>query len=242
MTIRMYPIVFISGPPFDAPLWAEVEARLRSHGFDAESWALFRGDSGRFQDELERLMSHLASKTSPTVLVGHGLGNPLVAAASCSESIAGVVYTNGAFQGGGLLYRAVQALSAMPNRATMPWLRSSFGLRRLVVNPYVMDHDTTVAVCAPILKNKTRRQQMREFIRTVEWPAPNGGKNTLLCCGDGDRITDCNGLNFRDNNPENITLNPIPGGRFLHPLERPWELADRIAGWLRNEATATQMS
>lgn len=200
---------------------------------------MFRGASGRFGDELDRLVSDLESKSTPTIVVGHGLANPLVAAASTSPAIARVVYTNGSFGGAGMLHRAVQALSMVPSQTTMPWLRSSFGLRRLVVNPYVMDHDTTVAVCAPILKNKTRRDQMRDFVRTIEWVPTSEAKETLICCGDSDRITNSNNYDFDPKGTANITQNPIPGGRFLHPLERPWELADRIASWLQNEMTTT---
>ena len=122
------------------------------------------------------------------------------------------------------------------------FLASSAGLRRAVVNPYVMDHDTTVAVCGPILSNPERRNKMKNFFKTskttgLDLHSPT--VKTLLCWGDSDPITSGSYSLFIKNKPDNLDISPVPGGRFLHPIERPWELADRVSAWTEKMATTT---
>ncbi len=238
----MLAVILVSGPPFDTPLWEHVEDRLKHHNMTAASWPMFEGASGDFSNETQRLVQFVESFNDPVVLVGHGLANPLVMAAANATKLAGLVLSNGPLSGPDRLTRAVQLLDRTPHALALPFLRSSFGLRRMVVNPYVMDHDTTVAVCGPILAEPARRAQMRNFLQTVTWSPLPSGLSVLLCQGDSDFLSCQNNLDLLNKEHTDLTIDSVPGGRPLHPLERPWELADRLALWSQNSLTATQMS
>ena len=146
MSATMTTIICVSGPPFHSTMWAHVEKRLNTNGVNTVSWSLFGTETGTFDAELSALVSHVARVEGPVVLVGHGLANPLVIAATIAGNVSGIVLTNGPLSQPDRWTRIVHWVSKTPRPLTMAWLRSSVGLRRLVVNPYVMDRDTTVAV------------------------------------------------------------------------------------------------
>ena len=238
----MTTIICVSGPPFHSTMWSQVEKRLEANGLTTESWSLFGTDTGNFQTELSALVARLDDVMEPVVLVGHGLANPLVIAATVAENVSGIVLSNGPLSHPGRWTSIVNWVGRTPVHLTMAWLRSSAGLRRLVVNPYVMDRDTTVAVCGPIIEDKHRRRCMRQYLASIEWSAPKPGTKVLLCRGDSDPLTCRNNEFFINSFDGDVTQDPVPGGRMLHPLERPWELADRVADWAAKHGTATQMS
>ena len=238
----MLTVILVSGPPFDTALWTQVAKRFEHHGAQARCWPMFHGSSGEFDAEVGRLATFLSNLDGPTVLVGHGLANPLVTAAAHSAPLAGLVVSNGPLTGPDRLTRATKLIARAPDALALPFLRSSLGLRRMVVNPYVMDHDTTVAVCGPILANSDRRSQMRQFVNSLRWMPPPEGVNTLVCQGDSDPLSCCINNPFSEKFPTMTTINSVPGGRPLHPIERPWEIADRVTEWGQQFVTATQMS
>ena len=238
----MTTIICVSGPPFHSTMWAHVEKRLNTNGVNTESWSLFGTDTGTFDAELAALVAHVARVEGPVVLVGHGLANPLVIAATIAGNVSGIVLTNGPLSQPGRWTRVVHWVSKTPRPLTMAWLRSSVGLRRLVVNPYVMDRDTTVAVCGPVIEDRHRRRCMARYLASIKWTAPKNGTKVLLCQGDTDPLTCSNHDNFINSFDGWVSADPIPGGRMLHPVERPWELADRVASWTAKSATTTQMS
>jgi len=238
----MFNVILVSGPPFDAPLWTHVVSRLNDHGVQAKTWPLFRGDSGNFSEECRKLAECIESLSGHTILVSHGLANPLAMTVSHRVDLAGLVLSNGPLTGPDRFTRAVSLLLRAPGAIGLPFLTSSLGLRRMVVNPYVMDRDTTVAVCGPVLTEPGRRARMQKFLQTVEWNPPKKALPTLLCQGDSDILSCYKKTAFIESIGEYLTVDPVPGGRPLHPLERPWELADRLFAWSEKLPTATSMS
>jgi hypothetical protein len=112
----------------------------------------------------------------------------------------------------------------------------------MVVNPYVMDRDTTVAICGPILKNSDRLGRALRYLETLSSApilSPSHPTKTLLCWGDSDPITVRNYELFTENMADSISSTPIEGGRYLHPVERPWALADTVLDWAATHLTTT---
>lgn len=242
MSAIMTTIIFVSGPPFHTPLWTDVEKRLQKHGLSTQVWSMLDGDTGGFQAELSALAARVDEVDGSAILVGHGLANPLVIAATHASNVSGVVLSNGPMTRPDRWTNVVKWVGKTPRHLTMAWLRSSAGLRRLVVNPYVMDRDTTVAVCGPIIDDQRRRRCMQQYLASIEWHAPKHGTKVLLCQGDSDPLTCSNHDDFIGSFDGEVAQDPVPGGRMLHPLERPWEIADRVANWATTHVTATQMS
>ena len=244
-------IWFISGPPFDTAIWRAVEARVRDLGRPARTWACLTAGSGDIAEELARLSADLDGAGDGVILVGHGSALPLVRAASSHPAVTGMVLSNGPGVKLDRLNRVWSRLFSMPqplrqgmlsSTLMMPILQSSVGLRRTVVNPYVMDHDTVVAICEPIFSNPERRERAATYFKSLtdlpEMPLSTDVQ-ILLCWGDSDPVgADTYSVLCETHSP-NITQSPIPGGRFMHPVERPWELADRLVEWAANWPTAT---
>ena len=244
-------IWFISGPPFDTAIWRAVEARVQTLGFSAHSWACLTAGSGDIAEELARLSTDLDGSTGSVILVGHGSALPLVKAASSHPAVTGVVLSNGPGAKLARLNRLWSRLFSMPQplrqgllgpTLMMPFLQSSVGLRRTVVNPYVMDHDTVVAICEPIFSDADRLKRAAVYFKSLSsLPDISLGEDVqiLLCWGDSDPLGADTYSVIDQDGASNIAHSPIPGGRFMHPVERPWELADRVANWANNWPTTT---
>ena len=234
----MADIWLIAGPPFDSAMWNGVAARLKHHGHRTQSWRCLTSGSGSLASEAEAMGAALDASAVPVVLVAHGTAVPLALQVVHHPQVSALVISNG--QGGKGDRRWLQLL-AMPVSQGARWigaaaqlraLGSSAGLRRSVVNPYVMDHDTVVAVCGPILKDRARSARARAFLRDLRQTTISSlpaHPRILVCSGDAARKS---GEMSFDSPQRPIDQSPIPGGRFMHPLERPWELADRIHDWM----------
>jgi len=244
-------IWFIAGPPFDVALWQAVEARVHTHGLSARSWACMISGSGDISEEQDRLSADLYAAETPVVLVGHGSALPLVRAAAEHPKVVGLVLSNGPGSELDRLNRLWTRLFSLPRplRSTllgpdllMPVLASPVGLRRTVVNPYVMDRDTVVAICGPIFEDPDRRERVSTYFKSLPphlKTAPTPNTHTLLCWGDADPIGADTYSEFEHTPGITVSRSPIPGGRFMHPVERPWEIADRIVEWASEWAIAT---
>ena len=247
----MTSFLFVTGPPFDAPLWNSVITRIHGQGFSAHTFGMLESGDGTVEIEINRLAEHLLGFDDPVILVAHGTSIPVAIEACRKVQPSGLVLSNGALCHADrftrLLIRwaqlpaAITQLLLSPTR-TINILASSAGLRRLVVNPYVMDHDTTVAVCSPIIQSKARFLRMRNYLKTLpslEQSSLPTGLPTLLCYGDADPLSSRNIEDFLNRNRDSVDTIPVPGGRYLHPIERPWELADHCVEWVRNSLTTT---
>jgi pimeloyl-ACP methyl ester carboxylesterase len=239
-----HPIVLVTGPPFSGALWEQVRARLESHNLPAIVVDLLEppGD-GTLAEAAERIRRALAAQTAP-LLVAHGSAIPAALLAAQQHPPAGLVLTNGALGG---LDPALTAISRLPAALLHPrlWLRylaSSAALRRIVVNPYVMDRDTVVAVCAPAIQSSAHRRAQLRLLRDVAAQAPSAppfSGPTLLLWGDNDHLYPTNITDSARPGFPRIREVPVPGGRHLHPIERPWFMADEIRNWCALGLTTT---
>jgi hypothetical protein len=243
--------LFIAGPPFDTSLWKDVSERLNIHGYTNEFVSLLVDGDGSMRTEAERVAHEIQQSTEPVILVAQGSALPVALTAATIAKPAGIVLTNGVLGRTDPMTRALCAAAQMPqlmfNQMCSPqiilrWLSSSAGLRRAVVNPYVMDHDTTVAICGPIFEDKAKRKRLQRYLKDLSTEAnksPTFSAKTLLCWGDSDLLNPVKTSPFDKQSTDLITKEVILGGKYLHPVERPWEIADRIHEWAVKHLTTT---
>ena len=247
----MISFLLVTGPPFDAPLWSSVASRIRDKNHSVSTFSMLQAGDGSLDNESALLAQKIFEERSPVVLIAHGTAIPAAIDACQKVSPAALILSNGPlrdedFFTRGLIHWAnLPALFTekilSPNRM-LNVMASSIGFRRLVVNPYVMDHDTTVTVCGPIFQTQERRHRMRSYLRSLakfDWKTPLPNTPTILLWGNSDNLTTSKIKTFLDSTPSTFEYEAIPGGRYLHPIERPWELADRSIRWAEKTLTTT---
>ena len=187
------------------------------------------------------LLRDIVLKSEAAVLVGHGLAVPL-ALRVASELKLPVVLSNGPIR---QLDPVVRTLALLPESLLSGvflragflnrWMASSLGMRRVVVNPYVMDRDTVALLLEPIVQSAASRRMAARWIRSLpsllELP-PCDGFELLLVWGDDDRFYPLAEAEFLLETASQGQLSTIEGGRYFHPVERPWELADAVGAFL----------
>jgi len=195
------------------------------------------------------MVDRLRALASGKVVVAHGLAVPLALRLAKEAEPAALVLSNGplgaldpitAACSRGARRLPTLAAAALRPTALRAWLASSAGMRRLVVNPYVMDRDMVVRVTEGWTSQPNRRRAVARWLgelpseatRTVAPKCP-----TLLAWGDEDNLYPAHVADSATAWLPNSTHVRIPGARHLHPIERPWELADIVA-----ELVAEQLS
>ena len=121
----------------------------------------------------------------------------------------------------------------------MKLLASPAGLRRSVVNPYVWDHDTVVTICGPLFEAGKAIAQTKHFLSCLpKWAesAPQTDTPTVQIYGNSDSLLSPLNADYSDSCGDVIS---IDGGQHYHPLERPWEIADRTLDWASSTLTTT---
>jgi hypothetical protein len=247
----MFSYLLVTGPPFDKALWADVGKRICERGHQAMAVAMFTDGDGSLHTEAKRIALHIEEAEHPVVLIAHGAAIPAAIEAILQQAPAGLVLSNGPIDSVDRFTQGLMRWANLPRTfteklispaRTMSLLASSIGLRRLVVNPYVMDHDTTVTVCGPIFESKERLARMRNYLQALSkrsFPTLPNNIITLICRGDADILSSCDSSTLINNLANGSESSPVPGGRYLHPIERPWELADRSIGWAEKQLTTT---
>ncbi|MES2638643.1 MAG: alpha/beta hydrolase [Myxococcota bacterium] len=249
-------VLFYSGPPFGLELYEHVLERL-GHGEAhsvIDSHASGHGWAERAQVIAEQL------QRAPTVLVGHGLAVPAAIAAALMTPPAALVLSNGPVRRLDPFARALAGLcatrggaavaqrSVLLPRPWLGWLASSAGLRRAAVNPYVMDRDTVAALCGPLVASGAGRAAVASYLGSLRTlPDATALKcPVLLLWGDADPLYPAEEAAFLEAALPGAEHRSVPGGQHVHPEERPWEMADRLAAWLAEKglapAAATRMS
>jgi pimeloyl-ACP methyl ester carboxylesterase len=222
-------------------MWDAVLDRVRSEGADASAIDvrdLCTQPTDRAGWEAG-LAAQIAAHPGCT-LVAHGTAVPLACAVAAQQPPAGLILSNGPIGPMSAAARGLlRPLRALPPRAVLRWLSSSAGLRRTVVNPYVWEHDTVVTVCGPLFGTSDALHLTRSFLSHVpEWAQDQAiiPPNTGLIWGTSDSIFPASQQDFGPNMPPII---PIEGAAHFHPLERPWETADRVLSWAKRDPTTT---
>ncbi len=195
------------------------------------------GGTNDLEAVAKRIAARVDSADGPVVLVAHGLAVPAVTRASAlaGANLRHVVLSNGpvtrldpftrAFAGAG------PALSAALHPALfLRWLASSAGLRRAVCNPYIMDRDTIDAICGPLVARGSDRAAVAQYLRSLS-PLPafrSPPVPTTFAWGDDDALYPLSEADTADAIAGGGRVRAIPGGRYVHPEERPWALADLV--------------
>lgn len=245
-------ILLLAGPPASAALWEDVQKRL-SATLDVEAVELF--DPAPADPTVRGLADALVARARalgrPVVLVAHGSAVPVALQAAAALRPAGLVLSDGPVTALDPALGALAALAASPqllaSTVLQPallrtWLASSAGLRRAVVNPYVADRDTVVALLAPLTRSRAHRLAVARFLRSlpeaVAQPAPFEGP-TLLYWGESDPLYPQKVADEALRWLPGAEVVSVPGGQHLHPLERPWAMADAVSEWLTRQGIAT---
>ena len=214
----MLSIWFIAGPPFDATLWSHTATRLQSLGLNTKCHALLRHGAGDLASEAQCLATAIEDSEDDVVLVGHGTALPLALEVAQTVSLKGLVLTNGPIDHPDRFTQSLCGLAKLPYpfanvlfhpSISIRVLASSLGLRRTVVNPYVMEHDTVVAICGPILADPEIRQRAQTYLRSIDLSQKYTGQTstpTLICWGDSDWVTSRNYSILSQKNDPKITF------------------------------------
>ena len=244
-------VLLLTSPPFAPSLWDKVRERLQDAGLRVHTPPLVVPAEGiaRLDSAAEHLAQHIRALGRPVALVAHSGAIPVALRAAASAPPAALILSNGPLSQPDpvlrVLGRLPQPLLAHALLRPRLWLRalaSSAGLRRAVINPYVMDHDMVVAVCGPLVQTAEDRAAIAAFFKDLAaerpLPPPYAGP-VLLPWGDSDLLYPAAEVDqFRQLLPR-VRHVSIPGGRHLHPIEQPWAIADILRDWLRDGCTTT---
>lgn len=187
------------------------------------------------------LATAMREAEAPVVLVAHGLAVPAAVEAARQFPPALLILSDGPITRLDPVTRAVARLGgtvgAAPLRALLQpavwcaWLASSAGLRRAVVNPYVMDHDTVVALARPLVADRASRRAVAAYLRSLGAGLPDVASLPVpvaLVWGTEDRMYPASEADYVDASRGGRAHVSVPGGRWLHPVERPWAFADAV--------------
>lgn len=232
-------VLLVTAPPGSGRLWDAVSARLRSRGTPVRVFDLF--DPVPTDPSFEGVAGRLAAQIEPTTaLVGHGAAAPVAWRAAALRAPALLVLSNGPTHRLDPVLAALGRMCVLPGLAAATvlrpaiiqrWLASSAGLRRAVVNPYVMDRDTVVAISEPYLRSPEHRRALATFLhdlaRAVEH-LPTLDVPVMLIWGEADPLYPPAHADLARRRLHVVADVRIPGGHHMHPVERPWELADAV--------------
>lgn len=224
---------FVAGPPFGPSLFAGVRERL---GVGVLVDLLDLGPSGGGWRERGAV---LAAQAEGRFVVAHGLAVPAALHAAAVGGPAAVLVSNGPVTRLDPVSSALARLLALPGLTEamlrpsvwLAWLRSSAGLRRAVVNPYVMDRDTVAALCRSRVSTAAARSATAAYLRSLRAGLPEAAAvrvPTWLVWGDEDGLYPNSEADFLDSTLGGGRRLVVAGGRWAHPVERPWAMADRV--------------
>lgn len=223
---------FVAGPPFGPELFAAV----RDHLGTGRCVAVPEGAGTTW----ERAGEALAREAAGMLLVAHGLAVPAALHAAILGGPCAVVVSNGPVTRVDPVTRTIARLLAPPGapglllrpEPWLAWLRSSLGLRRAVANPYVMDRDIVAALCASRVADPDSRRALAGYLQSVVAALPDPHQvrvPTWAVWGDEDVLYPDFEADYLDTCLGGGRRLVVSGGRFVHPVERPWSVADRVA-------------
>ncbi|MBO86071.1 MAG: hypothetical protein CL927_11995 [Deltaproteobacteria bacterium] len=197
---------------------------------------------------LDALVDALAPNANNACVVAHGQAVPIALHLAQKVPVHALVLSNGPIQALDPFATAVSRIARFAGPALRTWSRpalantslaSSACLRRLVVNPYVMDRETVTQMTASWTADRLRRRAMVRWMRELPdliAAAPPPSVPTLLVWGDEDVLYPSFLADQATGLGSDIIQVRVPGGRHLHIVERPWELADQVHDYLRRQS------
>lgn len=228
------PILLIAGPPLGAVVFEHVQRRMEPRRTIAVELVEIPAREASLEG-LAAKMDQVVEATSASAVVAHGLAVPVAMRVKDVR----VYVSNGPLGGPdtGLRGLASAGQSTLAQLILQPalavrWMASSAGLRRAVVNPYVMDRDTVVRLSAAVLQSAETRAAASAWIRSCtakidqDWAVELS--EVFGIWGDSDPLYPLAQLRSALAGAGANVPSVIPGGRNMHLVERPWELADRV--------------
>ena len=220
--------LLLSGPLAGATLFRAVQERMsprRTLALDLVA----SGASGL--DELAERAQSVVDETGAPLVFAHGLAVPVACRLRCDH----LVVSNGPLTRLDPVSRTLARCPAVLLHGALlrptpmrRWLSSSFGLRRTVNNPYVMDRDIVVMLTERLAESAENREVAAAWIRALRsrgaLVAPKALRISAIW-GDHDALYPLDQVKGLDHLAE---LQVISGGRHFHVEERPWEVADRL--------------
>ena len=226
MTIHL-----LSSPPFGEHFWTLVYNRLVEHGHEVCIHTPIENHA-----TLDQAREQLSRVITPyDDVVAHGLTVPLLLHFAQHHPIKRAFVSNGPLT---TLDPFCKSFSTLPSFLQKLYLHpslsfrffaSSLGMRRIVVNPYVMDKEVIERVCAP-LHNASFRKNCAAYLNEIDAFNPPESIQTALIAiwGDHDLLYPTSIATDLQNRYPNTKRVDIEGGKLLHPIERPWAMADLI--------------
>lgn len=237
------PVVLLAAPPLGPPAWDEVRRRLSHHGLSCRVPDLFdTRHAGILAEEgTSGLVRALADDVAGCCVVAHGLAVPLALHLTSESRLHSVVLSNGPvgsldpFTAVGA--RLARVAGRVVRSSARPWvarpaLASSAALRRLVVNPYVMERAVVDHMTSSWTADRHRRSALVRWLRELPSfvaSAPRPTTPTLLVWGDEDPLYPAHVADHATGWSAEVRHVRVPGGQHFHIVERPWELADAVA-------------
>jgi hypothetical protein len=193
--------------------------------------------AGSEDTPVQERLAGVVEALSPRMVVGHGLAVPTVCHLDGPHL---VVLSNGPTASLDSLTTLVRALPGplLSSGLFHPpllrrWLASSLGLRRAVKNPYVMEREVVDELTASMLGSRSTRKAAARWLKDLELPV-RFSSNVHAVWGDDDALHPVEEI-LASLGPEKV--HRIAGGRWFHPQERPWALADACLEILRKQGS-----
>ncbi|MEC8380146.1 MAG: alpha/beta hydrolase [Myxococcota bacterium] len=235
----MTTIMCIPCPPFGTEYWTAVCNRLEDKKKPTKIVNPLSTASG-LAEATQIMEDELSSSDEDIVILTHGATLNLALALSAHPKVKGIVLSNGSVSKQSILARLGSIIpssvlkAALHPRISTKLFSSSLGMRRWVVNPYVMNHDMVVRVCNEFINDSKYRSNCLNWVGMNGLPlkpAADDSKPCLSIWGTHDIFHPLSERQAIDGLFTDHTAVDVPGGRYLHGLERPWETADHILEW-----------
>ena len=224
-------IYLVASPPFGSYFWNGVKNRLLSYKYDVEIVSIWESEASLNQAK-QNICSMVKKEDA---IATHGLLLPFLLWALGDHPVHRIILSNGPFD-------QLDPLSSFARKIpskilpwylhpliSMPFFRSSIGMRRLVINPYVMDKEMVAQSCAPLKKHASRKSFSKHLMEIPNLQLPEKIESPgLVLWGDQDILYPISIATKICARYPSFTRKDIRGGACLHPLERPWAMADLI--------------
>ena len=222
-------IHLISSPPFGEDFWRGVHNRLAYHGHDVHIHSPIE-HAASLQASCLFLKDHVHPQD---ILVAHGLGIPLALQYAAENPIRRLILSNGPVEKLDPISASFAKLPSLLQKIYLHpkicfrYFQSSLGMRRAVVNPYVMDKEVVASTCAPLKKSRTRSHMIQYLKELSSFSPPTSISSSMMAIwGDHDLLYPISvSMDIQNRYPQTTRLD-IEGGKLLHPIERPWAIAD----------------